>query len=389
MRNIVGKPVSGKDFFRRENITKTIYRRLETGANLFMSAPRRVGKTSIMYHLKDRAAKGFDFIYVNTESINDPEQFFKSLFDALLESEAISRTIKASEQSKGLWDRICERIKTVSAFGIELEFEEKRQEKYSDIFTDLTKRLKPDETQIVVMIDEFPSTVENIHQKEGIPAAAHFLKLNRTLRQESAGGIQFIYTGSIGLPAIVKRLDTPESINDLNLIEITPLSEEEGMLFTTLLLEGAGVAFQTEAIKYLLEKINWLMPFFIQLSVQHLIDLYDQKQQTVSLETVEVAFDQICNHKNNVHFDSYYNRLKDAFSPEDYESALNLLNSIAEKDMVSKEKLFANTNSDERKRLLNGILESLEYDGYISSIGGDYHFNSPILQVWWNKYIRT
>ena len=66
-----------------------------------------------------------------------------------------------------------------------------------------------------------------------------------------------------------------------------------------------------------------------------------------------------------------------------------VLNQIAEKDRVSKEDLFNQTNSEEEKRLLNAILESLEYDGYISITAGTYSFNSPILQFWWNKYIST
>ena len=336
MRNIVGKPVSGKDFFQRENMTKMIYRRLDTGANLFMAASRRVGKTSIMYHLRDEPDEGYDFIYVNTESINDTELFFRRLFDALLRSEAVSRIIKASEQSKGLWDKITERVTKISAFGVELEFEGKGSENYSDIFIDLIKRLQPDDRQIVLMVDEFPSTIENIRQKDGGPAAVHFLKLNRTIRQESAGGIQFMYTGSIGLPFIVKRLDAPESINDLNLIEIAPLNRAEGRHFTSLLLNSAKVPFQMEAVDYLLDKINWLMPFFIQLSVQNLIDLYDQKQVKISKSVVETAFNRICNQKNNVHFDSYYNRLKDAFSPKDYESALNLLDHVWDRNFLLK-----------------------------------------------------
>lgn len=54
MLNIVGQPVSGTDYFERPAITNLIYRRLDVGSSLFMEAPRRVGKTSIMYHLRDK-----------------------------------------------------------------------------------------------------------------------------------------------------------------------------------------------------------------------------------------------------------------------------------------------------------------------------------------------
>ncbi len=80
MRNIVGQPVSGTDFFLRKSITNLIYRRLDSGSNLFLAAPRRVGKTSIMYHLRDNPREGYAFIYIPTESVDSSELYFKRLF---------------------------------------------------------------------------------------------------------------------------------------------------------------------------------------------------------------------------------------------------------------------------------------------------------------------
>ncbi len=354
-----------------------------------MAAPRRVGKTSIMYHLRDKPKEDYAFIYLPTESIDSIELYFKRLFDALLNSEAVSKKVKVSEKSKSIFEIITDKVKKVGAFGVELELQNKEEEKYSDIFFELMKKLDNDEVRIVIMVDEFPSTVENITQKSGVGEAVHLLKLNRTMRQESAGGIQFIYTGSIGLPAIVNRLNAPESINDLNQVEVPPMSLEDGKLFTQQLLETAKVPYQPEAVDYLLEKINWLMPFFIQLSVQELIDLFDQNETDITNEVVDHAFNRICNRRNNIHFDSYYNRLKDTFSKDDYELAIEILNLIAEKNMVSKNDLVEQFKTSPEKRDLISIIESLEYDGYINLHNNKYTFNSPILQLWWNKYIRS
>jgi len=51
MRNIVGPTPRGENFFPRDKIIKRIYRRLDSGSNIFMAAPRRVGKTAIMRYL--------------------------------------------------------------------------------------------------------------------------------------------------------------------------------------------------------------------------------------------------------------------------------------------------------------------------------------------------
>ena len=371
----------------REAITKLIYRRLDTGSNLFMAAPRRVGKTSIMYHLRDFPNEGYAFIYIPTESIDNSELYFKRLFEALLNSNAVSSTVKASQKTKKVFEYITEKVKKIGAYGVEIELQSKEKATYAETFLELMKKLDNSEIKIVIMVDEFPSTIENIHQKYGLADAVHFLKLNRTIRQESAWGIQFIYTGSIGLPAIVNRLNTPESINDLNQVDIPPLSIEDAKEFTINLLKDAAVPYEIDTINYLLDKVNWLMPFFIQLSVQELIDIYDQEQITISKSIVDKAFDRICNRRNNIHFDSYYNRLKDTFGKEEYKLALTVLNIIAEENEISKEKLLKKLKS--KKKDVTPIIESLEYDGYINLSDKSYSFNSPILQLWWNKYIRN
>ncbi len=389
MRNIVGQPVSGTDFFQRESIVNLIYRRLDAGSNIFMAAPRRVGKTSIMYYLRDNPREGYAFIYLPTEAIDSSELFFKRLFDALLNSEAVSEKVKLSEKSKSILDMITGKVKKIGAFGVELELHDAKNELYSDVFLELMSKLDREGIHIVIMIDEFPSTVENINQKYGLVEAVRFLKLNRTIRQKSAGGIQFIYTGSIGLPAIVNKLSTPESINDLNQVEVPPLSLEEGKLFAKRLLQAANVPFQTGAIEYLLKKISWMMPFFIQLSIQELVDIFDSSQKKITSKIVEIAFDKICNRRNNIHFDSYYNRLNDAFLSEDYDSALKILNLIAEKREIQRNELFSCLEKDIARQRLDSIIESLEYDGYINLRDENYSFNSPILRLWWNKYIRN
>jgi len=53
----------------------------------------------------------------------------------------------------------------------------------------------------VLMVDEFPQTIENIVRNSNEQAAIQFLQSNREIRQNPALSqhLQFIYTGSIGL----------------------------------------------------------------------------------------------------------------------------------------------------------------------------------------------
>lgn len=189
------------------------------------------------------------------------------------------------------------------------------------------------------------------------------------------------------MPNIVKDLNTPESINDLNEVEIPPLTHTEGRLFAQKLLNTVNVDFELSAIDYLLDKIRWLMPFFVQISIQELIDEYEMNHEPINNAIVDKAFEKIVNRRNNIHFESYYNRLKDAFAKDDYEIVIQILSKIAAATQLSKEILFENIETEKDKKRVFSLLDSLEFDGYINKINGAYQFNSPILQRWWNKYV--
>jgi AAA+ ATPase superfamily predicted ATPase len=75
MKNIVGQVPRGDDFFPRGKIVNLIYRRLNSGANVYMAAPRRVGKTAIMRHLEDNPRENCEFQYIITESNSERNRF--------------------------------------------------------------------------------------------------------------------------------------------------------------------------------------------------------------------------------------------------------------------------------------------------------------------------
>ena len=49
MKTIIGQAARGEDFFPRYKITEEIWNKLEAGSNLLFVAPRRVGKSSILF----------------------------------------------------------------------------------------------------------------------------------------------------------------------------------------------------------------------------------------------------------------------------------------------------------------------------------------------------
>jgi hypothetical protein len=77
---IVGQVATGDDFFNRKNEINILWQRIISGSNIILSAPRRVGKTSLVCAIRDNPRPNFHVIYLITESVNDENEFFKKTY---------------------------------------------------------------------------------------------------------------------------------------------------------------------------------------------------------------------------------------------------------------------------------------------------------------------
>lgn len=379
MRNIVGQTPRGDDFFKRSYLINKIYRRLKAGNHIFLSAPRRAGKTSIMRYLEDNPKKGYDFVYINSEDIYDAEDFFKLVSEKLLNSEAVKNMTKAVENSKGIFASFAEKVSKIKVGSFEVQLNKNEIPKYKDELDDLMKKLDTEEFAIVIMLDEFPVTIENIRNSKSEFEAVNFLHANRSIRQEAGKGIQFVYTGSVGLPSIAKKLSATSTLNDLNVLEIPPLTEREATEFAIKILSHYKVKYNKNVVPYMLNKLEWLMPFFVQLVIQVLIDEYEATGKSIKKADVDKAFERSSTHRSNLYFDNYLSRLDKSLSAKEAKVAKQILLEIANKQQVPADHFDKLKNAEP-------VLEILELDGYINSLQNKLRFNSPILRDWWKKY---
>jgi len=173
MKNIVGQTPRGDDFFPRNKIVNLIYRRLDSGANVYMAAPRRMGKTAIMRHLEDSPRDNYEFKYLITEAVDNPIIYFKHLSDSLHHLKSLHK--KSIDAIKNFMPEF-ERVSVITT-GVELKFAERHK-----VFEDFKRLIKDLDTQgktVIIMVDEFPQTVENILRAQGEGMAEQFLQFNR------------------------------------------------------------------------------------------------------------------------------------------------------------------------------------------------------------------
>lgn len=184
MKLSIGKTATGDNFFQRNKVIAEIYEALEEGQNLLLSAPRRVGKTSIIQYIKDNPSEEYYCVYVDTEDVSDSQTFFRVLLKAIFDIENKHRFLKTIEKAGKKLKGFLSSIENVEVGGVKIDFNDKSDEKldYYEKFKDFLEKVDLDGRTILLMVDEFPVTIEHIRDEQGEQAARNFLKQNRAIR---------------------------------------------------------------------------------------------------------------------------------------------------------------------------------------------------------------
>jgi uncharacterized protein len=382
-RTVIGNSAEGEFYFARPYLDTKIWKYLKSGGHLLVSAPRRVGKTSFLLNICTAGKEGYIVKYHITQSINRSNEFFKRLYKSLLEELS---------ENQNIWQGLTEilkknGIKKLGPGGIELnnsELDYFEEFKRLVIKTDIGK-------QLVFVIDEFSETTENIINDHGESAGQLFLHQNRELRQDKAvsSKIQFIYSGSIGLGNIAERISAIKSINDLTDFPIPPLTDKETLAMISQITISEELQFSFETKKYLIDKIYWQMPYYLQIILDEAENLLLQSGSVMELNNriIDESINEALKKRN--YFEHWHTRLRTAFKEGDYTFAKEVLNTASKaKAGISKTEVFDLAAKYEITNGYNVIVRTLEYDGYLNlNDKGRYIFNSPLLKIWWERNI--
>ena len=386
MKIQTGNPVRGKDYFKREILINKAWNLIESGNHILIAAPRRVGKTSLMYYLKDNPKDDYNFLYLDTESINNENEFFRRIVNKVLKTDFV----KSSQKILTFLETHKPTIKKVGPDGVEFGVSEKHY--YLEMLTKILKSTSLQEKKLIILLDEFPETLENIINDEGKSAGRHFLQSNRELRQdpELNKNVQFIYTGSIGLENIVSKLDAMKTINDLSRLKVPPLKIEEAKNLIELLLKNVHFDLSERLVSYILQKIEWLIPFYIQLIIQELKFLHrDENLDKIKKSTIDSAFNEMLEQRH--HFEHWHTRLRASLKGKDYNFVKELLNITSENDTISSNEIINLSVKYQLEDSYKDLVGSLVYDGYINNNENNntYRYNSPILRMWWRQNVAN
>lgn len=381
MNIIIGPPARGDKFYNREKITKRLWRAIDSGTNIQMSAPRRIGKTSLMFHCLDNPKENYEVVYLITESINNKNDFFKRL---------VNETCKKLSNAKKTLNYLSQAVKSTKVKSIGLEgvtIESASPLDYHDEFITVIEHLDLQGHKLVLMIDEFAQTVVNIKNNEGELSAVNFLESVREIRinPSISEKVQFIFAGSIGIENVVSQLNAVYAINDLQSFTVPPFTKIEATKYIqNLANQDQAYNFSNDEINYFLEKLEWLSPYYVNVILNKIIDTCeDEEVITVTTVIIDDAFILALNERS--YFKHWEKRLTSAFKGGEYKLARKVLDFIATNSIIGSPEI---TNIAVEYNLLDSyseIINILKTDGYINNVNDstEYTFNSPLIKQWW------
>lgn len=240
------------------------------------------------------------------------------------------------------------------------------------------------------VIDELTLFLGILNKSEdGIEKVTYILNWLRSLRQVEKTKIRWLFCGSVGLRNFASSKNLSYTINDLTEFTLDELDRKEaaGLLFE--LGKSEEIEMNDEIINYVLDRLSWNIPYFIQVIFSKLAEDYDG---ALTYDTVDAAYKKLCSEN---YLSTWSERLGEY---QEYElparHILKLLstqpagverNILLDRLMTGQEP----SNVEKVDLALSKILEMLENDGYIMKNGALRTFRSPLLRdYWFDKFVR-
>ena len=384
--NKIGPPVEGEDFFGREKEIRNANKLLDGKHSLLLSAPRRIGKSSLAKRLiEEKKHQGWKCVYIDLEETTTEEGFLRLVIEAFKKSGIWKQLTDG--MSKGLVS-VLDRIEKVTIGGV-VDFNIGKREEQEDLYKNLKDLIKHDEDTFIV-VDELTLFLGILNKSEnGAEKVAFILNWLRSLRQVSKTNVRWLFCGSVGLRNFTTAMNLGFTINDLMEFGLGELTREEAEGLLSGLCKSEDMEMSEELINYTLDKLHWNIPYFIQVIFSKLAEEYEDE---VTKESIDMAYNKLCSEN---YLSTWSERLSEY---REYEMpARQILKLLSTKSSGIERETMLNTlmtgkdasKIEEVDYLLSKVLEMLENDGYILKMDSIRTFRSPLLRdYWFNKFVQ-
>lgn len=393
--NQVGPPVRGKNCYGRDATVDLIWEKLSCG-HVLLAAPRRFGKTSIMYRLLDEPRWGYKVVLMDLEDLGEPAEFVTALAELVVKDQQLGRLVRGlSYLPKKLWSGFRNTVEEVELYRLRVKLREQLRPRWRESGEELFARLAGAPAPVVLMLDEFPMMIERMARSEARREEAQMLlRWLRALRQSPRReNVRFLIAGSIGIGNILNQLNEISAINDFEQIRLAPFSAPVARAFLDELAQAQRMPLAPQSKRKMLQLLGVLVPYFIQVMFCEVRKAYLQEGEPVSPKEVErIYHEKVLGVDCKTYFDHYYGRLRIYYPPQEEAVVKRMLRELAMVGSLSRDACYQfygnEVGAGAELEQFERLMVELENDFYIrfEPRTRQYEFACKLLRDWWLRH---
>jgi len=395
-RLVVGGIPRGADFFDREKIIEELWDKLEHN-NVLLQAPRRFGKTGVMFALIDNPKQDFKPIYIDTEDLFGAENFMIEILANLLQDHTFRKVLyNLWDESKEIGRFIRDWPSGVDIGGVKVELREKTdiRSNWRTYGERIMELLSSGDGKPLLIIDEFPIMLSNIHRRNQ-EEAEQLLRWFRAARLAPNTKTRFLIGGSINLVSTLTAMGLVDTINDLYPMVLRPFDLKTGNNFIEAACASKGVELPDDVRHGIMDLIGQPVPFLLATFVDAIFGRIGATSGPVTMDMINSVFsEELLGGRTAVAFNHYRYRISQYYSREEQPPAQSILGLLSRADdpvrsdtvyhhFLKITNLPANDATEDAFKLL---MTRLENDFYIVHENDRYLFFSRVLKLWWKSH---
>lgn len=359
------------NFVGREEPTRLARERLLAGDNLWLSDPRRIGKTYWMRTFAAREA-GFQGYLINYEGVTSVDQFLTRT------AEELHGSRKLPDRTRRVLSTVFENVESVGMPGVIIVKPYHRRTPPLTLLTSILSALDTDDGPVpLVMMDEVPMAIRNIARSEDAPAAAALLQTLRALRQGTTR-VRWIVAGSVGFHHVLRDAGGASGdLADLASLVLGPLPDHETRELAQRLLLGINQTPSDRTVEALVE-VSGGIPFL----AHKVVGMLGQRNKgTATARDVRDCFEDFIDCHEEFGWFDHFTRRVDQYYGDRTRLAQKTLDSA-----VSSEHQWVPLASLDAAVL--DVLDDLVADHYLEVSGQRVRWRYPALQYIWARRRR-
>jgi AAA+ ATPase superfamily predicted ATPase len=341
-----GTIVKGSYFYDRTLECQRIVSTLSGGNNIVLFAPRRFGKTSLVFRAIEELEKmGYTCIYFDFMPVYSRESFVESYSKAILtrQNNLQKAVKKISTLIKGIRPKLVFDQSGKPEFSIDFTDDRVSEKTLEDVL-DLPERLATESTRYIIVFDEFQEIVKLNGE--------NFEKLLRSKIQQQEH-VNYLFLGSrTHLLNDMFNNKGRAFYNAAMLMQIETLPTKDTIEFLKNRFSLSGIKIEETASLYLIE-------------------------QAGNIEVIGLCAERIVDLKNDYYFELYDRQ--SAYQKKLLKALLISGKNVFSVDYAKQFRLSATSTT---QKALNGLVES----SVVEKIDGNYFIADPFFRRFLSRY---